>query len=399
MIEVAISIAHAIISLICSFISCCMIHSETFQMNILERPSPNELVFEMIHVDASFVNALRRLLLAEVPTVAIESVYMWKNSSLLHDEVLSHRLGLIPIMADARRLDEVAMGGGDNSEEEGGATDRNTIVFRLAVSCTAEDAKQQRQKDEQERKRASSSRAATSATDPDNNNVEDETVRRNAELESCAADAATTRPYRFPKDRPYTKHVYSSDLEWVPQGDQEERFQNEPSPIAPIHKDILIAKLRPGQSIELEAHCRRGIGKDHAKFSPVATASYRLMPKIEILHGIYDELAQELVHVYEPGVFDLVPTNRKTDPPGTRVKAKVVNPYASTMSRNFQRHPELARCIKMGRIPHHFIFSVESVGMYSPAVLVAEAIRALQAKCQKVMDLADEASDARMEGL
>lgn len=367
--------------------------SENFQMNILERPSPNELVFEMINVDASFVNALRRLLLAEVPTVAIESVYMWKNSSLLHDEILSHRLGLIPIMADARRLDEVT------DIEEEGATDRNTIVFRLAVSCTVEDAKQQRQKDEQERKRASRSGPTSNADD--NNNVEDETVRRNAELETCAADAATTRPYRFPKDRPYTKHVYSGDLEWVPQGDQEERFQNEPSPIAPIHKDILIAKLRPGQSIELEAHCRRGIGKDHAKFSPVATASYRLMPKIQIIHDIYDELAEELVHVYEPGVFDLVPTNSKTggDPAGTRVKAKVVNPYASTMSRNFQRHPELARCIKMGRIPHHFIFSVESVGMYSPAVLVAEAIRSLQAKCQKVMDLADEASDARMEGL
>jgi DNA-directed RNA polymerases I and III subunit RPAC1 len=374
-------------------------------MNILERPSPNELVFEMIHVDVSFVNALRRLLLAEVPTVAIETVYMWKNSSLLHDEVLSHRLGLIPIMADARRLDEVT---DSEAEEGGGATDRNTIVFRLAVSCTAEDAKQQRQKDEQERKRAQSTTLTSTNSNADQaNSVEDETVRRHAELESCATDAATTRPYRFPKDRPYTKHVYSGDLEWVPQGDQEERFRNEPSPIAPIHQDILIAKLRPGQSIELEAHCRRGIGKDHAKFSPVATASYRLMPKIEIIHDIYDELAQELVHVYEPGVFDLVPTNPQPtgggggggDPVGTRVKARVVNPYASTMSRNFQRHPELARCIKMGRIPHHFIFSVESVGMYSPAVLVAEAIRALQAKCQKVMDLADEASDARMEGL
>jgi DNA-directed RNA polymerases I and III subunit RPAC1 len=370
------------------------VHSEKFQMNILERPSANELVFEMIHVDASFANALRRLLLAEVPTVAIETVYMWKNSSLLHDEILSHRLGLIPIMADARRLDEVV------DVEEEGATDRNTIVFRLAVSCTAEDAKQQRLKDEQERKRAATSANRSASSDNDNSlNVEDETVRRNAELESCAADAATTRPYRFPKDRPYTKHVYSGDLEWIPQGDQEERFQNEPYPIAPIHKDILIAKLRPGQSIELEAHCRRGIGKDHAKFSPVATASYRMMPKIQIIHDVYDDLAQELVHVYEPGVFDLIPTNPKIDPPGTRVKAIVVNPYAATMSRNFQRHPELARCIKMGRIPHHFIFSVESVGMYSPAVLVAEAIRALQTKCQKVIDLADEASDARMEGL
>jgi DNA-directed RNA polymerase I and III subunit RPAC1 len=33
-----------------------------------------------------------------------------------------------------------------------------------------------------------------------------------------------------------------------------------------------------GQAIQLEAHCVKGLGKDHTKFSPVATASYRLLP-------------------------------------------------------------------------------------------------------------------------
>jgi DNA-directed RNA polymerase alpha subunit len=48
--------------------------------------------------------------------------------------------------------------------------------------------------------------------------------------------------------------------------------------IRPVHDDIVLAKLRPGQRIEFEAHCRRGVGKDHTKYSPVATASYRLLP-------------------------------------------------------------------------------------------------------------------------
>jgi DNA-directed RNA polymerase I and III subunit RPAC1 len=95
------------------------------------------------------------------------------------------------------------------------------------------------------------------------------------------------------------------------------------------------AKLRPGQSIELEAHAHQGTGKDHAKYSPVATACYRLMPLIELLHDIYDETAEELIHLYEPGVFTLVKTD-KSDPPGTKVKAKLSNPYACTMSRNFK---------------------------------------------------------------
>ena len=39
--------------------------------------------------------------------------------------------------------------------------------------------------------------------------------------------------------------------------------------IRPVHNDILIAKLRPGQEIDVRLLCIKGIGKDHAKFSPV----------------------------------------------------------------------------------------------------------------------------------
>jgi len=39
--------------------------------------------------------------------------------------------------------------------------------------------------------------------------------------------------------------VYSRDIEWVPQGSQSIWFKD--NPIKPVHDDILIAKLRPGQ--------------------------------------------------------------------------------------------------------------------------------------------------------
>lgn len=51
----------------------------------------------------------------------------------------------------------------------------------------------------------------------------------------------------------------------------------------PIDGDIMIAKLRPGQYIELEAHAVKGIGANHAKFSPVGTAWHRLYPEIAVL--------------------------------------------------------------------------------------------------------------------
>ncbi len=64
-----------------------------------------DMEFDLIGVDASVANALRRIMISEVPTMAIENVYMYNNTSVMHDEILAHRLGLIPIFADAREFE------------------------------------------------------------------------------------------------------------------------------------------------------------------------------------------------------------------------------------------------------------------------------------------------------
>ena len=68
--------------------------------------------------------------------------------------------------------------------------------------------------------------------------------------------------------------VYGRDLVWVPQGSQEERFAA--APVGIVDDDILIAKLRPGQEIDMELHCYKGIGKLHAKWSPVGTLKEKI---------------------------------------------------------------------------------------------------------------------------
>ena len=50
--------------------------------------------------DVPLMNALRRIALAQVPSMAIDEVVMIENSSILQDEIIAHRLGLTPLKTD-----------------------------------------------------------------------------------------------------------------------------------------------------------------------------------------------------------------------------------------------------------------------------------------------------------
>lgn len=72
-----------------------------------------------------------------------------------------------------------------------------------------------------------------------------------------------------------------------------------------MHDEILVAKMRPGQCIDLEAHAVKGKGADHAKWSPVATAWYRLQPEVVLTKKVVGKQAQELLQLC-PGLFKMV---------------------------------------------------------------------------------------------
>ncbi len=66
-------------------------------MNITITKSDERKINFVLEADVAFANALRRIALNEVPTMAIEIVDIEENNSGLFDEILAHRLGLIPL--------------------------------------------------------------------------------------------------------------------------------------------------------------------------------------------------------------------------------------------------------------------------------------------------------------
>jgi DNA-directed RNA polymerase subunit D len=69
------------------------------EIQVLEKDE-KILRFVVRGVDVPFINALRRTVIAEVPCMAIDEVVIIENSSVLQDEVIAHRLGLVPLKTD-----------------------------------------------------------------------------------------------------------------------------------------------------------------------------------------------------------------------------------------------------------------------------------------------------------
>ncbi|MBT3866142.1 DNA-directed RNA polymerase subunit D [Candidatus Woesearchaeota archaeon] len=59
-------------------------------------------IFKISKINPSIANSIRRYILAYVPTMAIHDVEIKRNGSALYDEVLAHRLGLVPIKTDLK---------------------------------------------------------------------------------------------------------------------------------------------------------------------------------------------------------------------------------------------------------------------------------------------------------
>ena len=69
------------------------------ELEIIEKRE-NYVKFILSGVTPTFANTLRRMIMTEVPTMAIDEVIIIENTTPLYDEIVAHRLGLLPLKTD-----------------------------------------------------------------------------------------------------------------------------------------------------------------------------------------------------------------------------------------------------------------------------------------------------------
>ncbi|KAI0769600.1 DNA-directed RNA polymerase [Trametes elegans] len=197
----------------------------------------NSVNFTLQNVDLAFANSFRRVMMADIPTVAIDMVEIETNTTVLPDEFIAHRLGMIPLVSA-------------NCDE----------AMRYTRDCTCE-------------------------------------VR----CQYCAIELVLNVACH---DGGHTMDVTSNMLEVVPttrpgfggfdaDADGEEltkRVQNFGHPVGkddPAVPPILICKIRKGQELRIRCIAKKGLAKEHAKWSPCAAVGFEYDPHNKLRHTSY----------------------------------------------------------------------------------------------------------------
>mmetsp|Transcript_19351 Transcript_19351/g.26677 ORF Transcript_19351/g.26677 Transcript_19351/m.26677 type:complete len:307 (-) Transcript_19351:219-1139(-) len=279
------------------------------------------ITFILSDADSSIANALRRIMISEVPTIAMDLVEISANNTVLNDEFIVHRMALIPLTCS-----NVIENFKDSQNCCDSECENCTVNFTLQVGC------------EEDRNKLVTSKDLKSS---------------NSHVVPTVSDTSS----------------YSSD-------DYGERKE----------VPILIVKLRQGQRLHLTAKAIRGIGKNHAKWSPVCGVSYKMEPKITIDYDQIEELTVDEKKAWVDSCPSKVYSYNEV-----LNQLDIEDAWQCTMcsdcvyyAADRLKRPDLVRVEPLN--PPRFYFTVESTGALKPEEIVLTAIRILRNKIVEIQN-------------
>jgi DNA-directed RNA polymerase II subunit RPB3 len=288
----------------------------------------DKIRFEIRNTDLSMANSLRRIMIAEVPTLCIEFVEFEENSTSLQDEIIAHRLGLIPFRSDRRRMSE----------------------FSYHFACTC----------------GSFCEKCMSI------------VKLDIEYEKLAAE-------RFSGyDEPLT--ITSNDLICDDPNIFPAHFSTSQEQQHAQDRGIAIMTIGPRQRLKFTAFLRKGIGKEHAKWSPVATVAMKTHPIIRLDEDILNDYTEEekntLVQSCPKNVFKYDEGSRQVLIESE--SACIFCKECIYTGQDLRKRPEDHLPVSVEHSQTAFTFTVESTGALQPKEIVMDAFAVLEDKIKRV---------------
>lgn len=185
-----------------------------------------------------------------------------------------------------------------------------------------------------------------------------------------------------PAGSPTSLPVLSSDVKWIPLGDQEFRFAKNPPRL--LYDDVKLFTLTPGQRVDIAMYCARGTGRIHAGWRPVSVVGFKKEPRLEIREPISGDSAEKLVKLCPKNVFDIEDGF-----------AVVRDKLECTMCRECLR--EYPDQIVLGYNQKRTILTIESLGVIPPREIMGRALRFINAKPEPKQPLAEDVAGSLAE--
>ena len=287
--------------------------------------------FELTHASTAFANALRRVMIAEVPTFAFEHIEFRQNTSPLPDEFIAHRLGLIPLYSE--RAPEFKFQSECDCES---GCPKCQVVYMINVAC-------------------------------------DDDIPRIVTTDDLEY---------FPPD---DDHAFAPYIEAA----QSIKPVQIPAIPGEDNVPITICKLGRGQVLQVLCKATKGLAREHAKWSPCSCAAYRLDPVIKVDQAFFAEKAKEGSKYIDTFIASC-PSNvfKKID--SEEEPIGIENTTECTFCRQCQEwlesegEKDSEGLIVIDQIPDKYIFKIESTGALRPEVIV---LRAFEILTKKILDL------------